>query len=133
MEIVLREKVEFVDRIIKGMNTSKEGSLIDILKAEIKKLQKLNQEYESVLKRKTVARKEESPGKTKYSLQDGSVYVVNRKRRYKYLYDAATGIITYEFETGQVERTFPGGIKEIRFPDGRVVVKTGEKDYDVLT
>lgn len=135
MEMLLKEKVAVIDRIILEMSSRKEeknSSLLEVLREEIKRLHSLNEEYEAALKKKTVSHREDRPGKTKYILRDGSLYVVNKKYRYRYLYDSRTNVVTYEFENGQVERTFPGGIKEIRYPDGKLAVKTGERDYDII-
>lgn len=132
MEALLRDKMQFIDSVIARMKREEPLSVVGLLKEEIRKLQRLNREYENSLRRKSVLQREETEGKTRYRLGDGSLYVVNRRRGYKCLYDKATGVVTYEFGNGQVERTFPGGIKEIRCPDGRVAVKTGEGDYDIL-
>jgi hypothetical protein len=70
--------------------------------------------------------------KIRYHLKDGSTYVVNRENKYRYLYDVGTKIITYEFSNGKIERTFPGGLKEIRHPDGTVTIRNGTKDYDFI-
>jgi len=85
-----------------------------------------------MLHRKRVKTKEETESKVKYVLSDGSVYVIHKTKRYKYLYDAGTGVMTYEFSNGQIERTFPAGIKEIRGTDGKIVIKNAEKEYDVV-
>ncbi|KAH9387028.1 uncharacterized protein NEMAJ01_1924 [Nematocida major] len=132
MEAVLKEKLSAIDRIIERMKEKKEVTLTEVLKEEIERLKKLNKEYEEVLNRKKVKSKEESGGKVKYTLSDGSVYVVHREKKYKYLYDANTSIVTYEFGNGQIERTFPFGIKEIRTPAGKIVIKSSEKEYDVI-
>ncbi|KAI5192173.1 hypothetical protein NECID01_1828 [Nematocida sp. AWRm77] len=132
MEEVLKEKMERIDSLVMRIKENKEATLVDILKEEIEKLKKLNQEYESVLQKKSVRSKEESPGKTKYTLSDGSIYVVHKAKQYKYLYDAATSVITYEFSNGQVERTFPAGIKEIRGPSGEIIIKLSDKEYEVV-
>ncbi|KAI5190982.1 hypothetical protein NEMIN01_1315 [Nematocida minor] len=132
MEAVLKEKLSAIDRIIEKMKEKKEVTLTEVLKEEIDRLKRLNKEYEEVLNRKKVKSREESSGKIKYTLSDGSVYVVHKEKKYKYLYDANTSIITYEFGNGQIERTFPFGIKEIRTPNGKIVIKTSEKEYDLL-
>lgn len=90
----------------------------------------MNDEYQMLLDSKKVINTERKRDKTRYFLKDGSTYVVGRN--YKYLYDAKTRIITYEFANGQVERTFPTGVKEIRHSDGSIVVRCGEKDYDLI-
>lgn len=128
----MKEKISTIDRIIERMREKKEVSLTEVLREEIERLKKLNKEYEEVLNRKKVKSKEEIRGKVKYTLSDGSVYVVHKEKKYKYLYDANTSIFTYEFGNGQIERTFPFGIKEIRTPDGKIVIKSSEKEYDVL-
>jgi len=132
MEEVLKESVERIDRIIMKIKQNKETSLLDLLKEEIDKLKKLNEEYESVLSRKSIKSKEETNSKIKYRLNDGSIYVVDKLKQFKYLYDSGTGIVTYEFSNGQIERTFPAGIKEIRDANGKIIIKTSEKEYDVI-
>lgn len=113
------------------MDKHKNLSVIDILKDEIIKLKKLNDEYKSLLDTKKVVHKDSMNSKTRYYLKDGSTYVV-KHNKYRYLYDAQTKIITYEFYNGQIEKTFPCGIKEIRHPDGSITVKNGAKDYDII-
>lgn len=132
MEGILKERMNTVEGLIERMKKREEVSITELLKEEIEKLKRLNEEYEAVLTRKSVCQKEEKQGKIKYTLSDGSIYVVNKRKGYKYLYDSCTSIITYEFENGQVERTFPGGIKEIRASDGRILIKTSEREYDVV-
>ncbi|OAG29001.1 hypothetical protein NEDG_01140 [Nematocida displodere] len=132
MEEVLKEKVKSIDSIIAKMKTHGEHSLVELLKEEIDKLKRLNEEYETQLSNKTVKNKETTATKTKYTLSDGSIYVINKGKNYKYLYDSNTSVITYEFSNGQIERTFPTGIKEIRRTDGKIIIKTSEKEYDVI-
>lgn len=132
MEVLLKERIRLIDGLIERMRREKEVSIVEILKEEIDKLKRLNEDYESALQRKSVCRKEEAEGKTKYLLSDGSIYVANRAKGYKYLYDSLTSVVTYEFTNGQIERTFPGGIKEIRSPNGKIVIKTPDKEYDIV-
>ncbi|KAI5187235.1 hypothetical protein NEHOM01_2031 [Nematocida homosporus] len=132
MERVLWERIKALDGLIDRMKENKEIGLVEILREEIERLRRLNEEYEEVIQRKRVKSKEESEGKVKYWLNDGSVYVVNKDRKYKYLYDKSSGVVTYEFGSGQIERTFPGGIKEIRTADGKIIVKNSEKEYDIV-
>ena len=132
MEAVLKEKVSTIDRIIARMKDTADSTLMSMLKEEIDKLKQLNKEYERMLHRKRVKTKEETDSKVKYVLSDGSVYVIHKIKQYKYLYDAHTGVVTYEFSNGQIERTFPAGIKEIRGIDGKIVIKNAEKEYDVV-
>lgn len=75
---------------------------------------------------------EHNKGKTRYYLHDGSTYVVSKNNKYKYLYDAKSRIITYEFDNGQIERTFPNGLKEIRYKDGSITIKNGSREYDYI-
>ncbi|KAI5160118.1 hypothetical protein NEAUS03_0886 [Nematocida ausubeli] len=133
MDGILKERLSVIDRLIQKIRDEKEVRVTDILKEEIDRLKRLNAEYEEVLSKKKVKSKEEIKGnKIKYTLSDGSIYVINKKKNYKYLYDINTSIITYEFGNGQIERTFPFGIKEIRMPDGKIVIKSSEKEYDLL-
>ncbi|EIJ88130.1 hypothetical protein NEPAR06_2189 [Nematocida parisii] len=133
MDSILKERLSVIDRLIRKIKEEKEVRVTDILKEEIDRLKRLNTEYEEVLSKKKVKSKEEVKGnKVKYTLSDGSVYVIHKQKKYKYLYDINTSIITYEFENGQIERTFPFGIKEIRMPDGKIVIKSSDKEYDIL-
>lgn len=133
MEAVLKEKIKSIDHLVECMKKARNISALDILQEEIGKLRRLNQEYEGMLRRKAVKEKQETPRKIKYTLNDGSVYVVHKSKKYRYLYDAASSVVTYEFENGQIERTFPSGIKEIRTADGKIVIKESEKEYDVIS
>lgn len=114
------------------MDDPKRQSLIDILKNEILKLKKLNNEYKQLLTDKKIINKEKSKNIVRYHLNDGSTYVINHTKKYKYLFDNKTKIITYEFENGQIERTFPNGIKEIRYADGSIGIRHGNNDYDYI-
>lgn len=105
-------------------------TLIKILKEEIEKLKSLNNEYQLFLESKKVVHKDGKGSKTRYYLKDGSTYVVGKN--YRYLYDAKTKTITYEFLNGQIERTFQNGIKEIRHNDGSITIRNGEKDYETI-
>ncbi|EQB60201.1 hypothetical protein NAPIS_ORF02207 [Vairimorpha apis BRL 01] len=112
------------------IESQKKMSLVEILKNEINKLKELNEQYKEILDSKKVVHKETTKHKTRYFLKDGSTYVVRDK--YRYLYDSKSKIITYEFENGQIEKSFPNGIKEIRYSDGRVIIKNDNKDYDII-
>ncbi|KAI5171029.1 hypothetical protein NEFER03_0431 [Nematocida sp. LUAm3] len=129
---ILLERIKAIDELVERMKKGKEVPLVEILREEIEKLKRLNEQYEDSLRRKSIKTKEEEESKIKYTLSDGSVYVVHKLKKYKYLYDAGNSCITYEFPNGQIERTFPGGIKEIRAADGRIIIKHADKDYDVL-
>lgn len=129
MNILAKDKIAFIESLLTKMD-QKKASVIDILKDEINKLKKLNNEYETFLQSKKVIHTDKNRNKTRYYLQDGSTYVVSKKCRY--LYDAKSRVITYEFENGQVERTFPCGLKEIRHNDGSITIKTGSKDYECI-
>ncbi|KAM0675201.1 hypothetical protein GVAV_000853 [Gurleya vavrai] len=129
MNSIAKEKINFIESLLQKMD-QKKASVIDILKEEINKLKKLNDEYESFLQSKKVIHTDRNRNKTRYYLQDGSTYVVSKNCRY--LYDSKTKIITYEFENGQVERTFPCGLKEIRHSDGSITIRNGTKDYESI-
>lgn len=132
MQNRIKQKVSLIDALIKKMENKDKISLISILKTEIMKLKQLNQEYKKVVQEKKIVHEERKKNKTRYHLSDGSTYVVSHDKKYKYLYDANSRIITYEFENGQIERTFPNGIKEIRYADGSVGIRHGNKDYDLI-
>lgn len=104
--------------------------MTEVLKEEISKLKKLNEQYKVFLSSKNVIHRDKKRDKTRYYLKDGSTYVIGKN--YRYLYDVRTKIITYEFGNGQVERTFSNGLKEIRHSDGTITIKNGEKDYEFI-
>ncbi|KAK1351148.1 hypothetical protein CWI38_0382p0080 [Hamiltosporidium tvaerminnensis] len=132
MRTSIKEKINSIQALIDKMENKKNFSLIEILKEEIIKLKNLNDQYKSYIDTKKVVHTDSLKNKTRYHLKDGSTYVVNKNGKYRYLYDASTKIITYEFSNGQIEKTFPGGIKEIRYPDGTITIRNGEKDYDCI-
>lgn len=105
-------------------------NIIDLLKEEIEKLKNLNTEYKLFLESKKVVHTDKNKGKTRYYSKDGSTYVIGKN--YRYLYDVRSKIVTYEFSNGQVERTFPGGLKEIRHCDGSVSIRNGDRDYEFI-
>ena len=131
MQENIREKVESIDALMKQMDEKKSISVVDILKEEVLKLRRLNEEYRKALEAKRVVHKDQVQSKTRYYLKDGSTYVV-KGNQYRYLYDAKTKIITYDFFNGQIEKTFPCGLKEIRHPDGTITIKNGAKDHDYI-
>lgn len=124
-------KMKYVEELLTKLENREAPSITTLLKQEIEQLKEQINEIKTQSEDKKVVGKEESGSKTRYYLKDGSVYVVKR-REYKYLYDSKTKVVTYEFDNGQIERTFPSGIKEIRKTDGTVVVKTGSKEFDFL-
>ncbi|KAF9764804.1 hypothetical protein NGRA_0267 [Nosema granulosis] len=131
MQEILKSKIDYINKIMNKIETNKRTSLVDILREEIDNLKKLNAEYKSVLDGKKVVHKEVENNKVRYFLKDGSTYVI-KKNKYKYLYDNNTKVVTYEFENGQIERTLPCGIKEIRYPDGSITIRSDDKDYEVI-
>ncbi|EPR77940.1 T-complex protein 10 [Spraguea lophii 42_110] len=132
MERNINEKIDLINSLFMQMENKPGVSLIDILKEEITKLKKLNKEYKELIDGKSIVHTEKRTSKTRYHLADGSTYVVDRNNKYRYLYDVKTKIITYEFPNGQVEKSYPVGIKEIRYPDGTIGVRTGNKEYEYL-
>lgn len=130
MREIIKEKICCINRLMEEIEKNKRPSLVELLKNEIDKLKQLNDQYKEALQSKKVIHKEVNNKKIRYFLQDGSTYVVRDK--YRYLYDAKTKIITYEFDNGQIEKSFPNGIKEIRFSDGSLVIKSDNKEYDVI-
>lgn len=132
MERQIKQKINLLDALIRKMENKQKISLIQILRNEVAKLKELNQEYKRMINEKKVVHEEQNKGRTRYYLNDGSTYVVSADKKYRYLYDAKSRIITYEFENGQVERTFPNGLKEIRYSDGSIAVRNGNKEYDYI-
>ncbi|KAG0441578.1 Centromere protein J [Dictyocoela muelleri] len=130
MQTQIKNKIKTIDALIKQME-HKKGSLIEILRNEIKNLRDLNNEYKKMLEDKKIIHEEKHKNKVRYHLNDGSTYVVSKKG-YRYLYDSTTKVIIYEFSNGQIEKSYPMGIKEIRYPDGSICIKCGEKDYDFI-
>lgn len=129
MQENIKEKIEAIGALMEQIERNKDISVVDILKEEILKLRKLNEEYKNILEAKRVMHKDQLQSKTRYYLKDGSTYVV-KNNQYRYLYDAKTKIITYEFVNGQIEKTFPSGLKEIRYPDGSITIKNGSNDHE---
>ncbi|WUR04199.1 uncharacterized protein VNE69_07265 [Vairimorpha necatrix] len=126
----IKEKINSINRLMEKIESNKKPSIIELLKKEIEKLKELNNEYKDILDSKKVIHKEITNKKVRYYLQDGSTYVIRDK--YRYLYDSKTKVITYEFDNGQIERSYPSGIKEIRFVDGSIIIKKDNKEYDVI-
>lgn len=124
-------KMKYIEEILTRLENKESVSIIDILKGELDTLRQQVVEERNTDEGKMVVGKEENGIKTRYYLKDGSVYVVKGKD-YRYLYDSKTKIVTYEFENGQIERTFENGLKEIRKKDGTIIVKTGPKDYEFV-
>ncbi|KAF5141146.1 t-complex 10 [Vairimorpha ceranae] len=127
---IIKEKINSINRLMEQVESTKKPSIIELLKKEIEKLRELNNEYKNILDSKKVVHKEIEKKKIRYYLQDGSTYVIRDK--YRYLYDAKSKVITYEFDNGQIERSYPSGIKEIRYGDGSIIIKNDNKDYDKL-
>lgn len=124
-------KINYIEELLSKLENHEAPSILEIIKNELNSLRKLADEHKIKSEEKKVIGREDKEGRTRYFLKDGSVYVV-KGRKYRYLYDAKSKIVTYEFENGQIERTFENGVKEIRRKDGSIVVKTGSKDYDFL-
>lgn len=122
-------KINYIEELLSKLENHEAPSIVEIIKKELVCLRKMAEEHRKQSEEKKVIGREDKEGRTRYFLKDGSVYVI-KGRKYRYLYDAKSKIVTYEFENGQIERTFESGIKEIRRKDGSIVVKTGEKDYE---
>ncbi|AFM99117.1 hypothetical protein KMI_02g02740 [Encephalitozoon hellem] len=131
MQENIKEKIDSIDALMKRLEENKNISVVDILKEEVLKLKKLNEEYRKALEDKRVMHKDQLQNKTRYYLKDGSTYVV-KSNQYRYLYDAKTKVITYEFSNGQIEKTFPSGLREIRYPDGSIAIKNGPRDHEYI-
>lgn len=127
----IQYKMKHVDELLTKLESREAPSIVALLQREIEELRALSAQFQQLRDGKKVVRKEERNSKMRYYLKDGSVYVV-KSNEYRYLYDARTKVVTYEFENGQVERTFESGLKEIRQQDGSIVVKNGAKDYEYL-
>ncbi|ELA41442.1 uncharacterized protein VICG_01547 [Vittaforma corneae ATCC 50505] len=124
-------KMKYVEELLTKLENREAPSVTTLLKEEIDRLKQQILELKAKNEEKMVVGKEENGSRVRYYLKDGSVYVV-KGREYRYLYDAKSKVVTYEFENGQIERTFQNGLKEIRKKDGTVVVKTGPKDFDYM-
>ncbi|CAD25742.1 hypothetical protein [Encephalitozoon cuniculi GB-M1] len=131
MQENIKEKIDSIDALMRRLDEDRNISVVDILKEEILKLRKLNEEYKKMLESKKVMHKDQLQNKIRYYLKDGSTYVV-KSNQYRYLYDAKTKTITYEFSNGQIEKTFPSGLKEIRHPDGSITIKNGPRDHEYI-
>lgn len=120
--------------MIKEIDKYQQIDVLKILAEEIEDLKRYQEESNKENDNKRVIKSEESLYKTRFYLKDGSTYVCTKKptKNYKYLYDAKTKTVTYEFENGQVERTFECGLKEIRTPDGKIFIKTQNEEYEAV-
>lgn len=125
-------KIKYIDELLTKLESGEAPSIISILQKEVKDLKALNEQYQAARTNKKVVRRDENSGKTRYYLNDGSIYVV-KNHEYRYLYDADSQTVTYEFANGQIERTFANGIKEIRQKDGSIVIKSSAKDYEYIS
>lgn len=128
---LVRAKLDYIDELLTKLESKEAPSIMAVLRHEMEALRALGAECVKARESKTVVRREEKPTMTRYYLKDGSVYAV-RAKDYRYLYDAQTKTVVYEFANGQIERTFENGIKEIRKKDGRIIIKNGAKDYDYI-
>ncbi|KAM0672927.1 hypothetical protein CWI42_050120 [Ordospora colligata] len=131
MQENIKEKIDSIDALMRRMNGDERVSVVDVLKEEIHKLRRLNEEYKRILDAKRVVHKDQLQNKIRYYLKDGSTYVV-KSNQYRYLYDAKTKVVTYEFANGQIEKTFPSGLKEIRHPDGSITIRNGPNDHEYI-
>lgn len=131
LQETIQIKIKHIEELLFKLENKENITITAILQDELKNLKEMCLEYKKTTEDKKVIRKEESSGKTRYYLKDGSVYVT-RGKEYRYLYDTKTKIVTYEFDNGQVERTFASGIKEIRKKDGSIIIKSNVNDYDHL-
>ena len=125
----IEERISILDSVLGRMETENDG--LSVVEGEVAKLAGLVAQYRDAQGDKKVVRRDFSGGKSRYFLKDGSVYVTHGSK-YRYLYDARSKVITYEFANGQIERTFPCGLKEIRCTDGSIVIKTDANDYERL-
>lgn len=124
-------KMKYIEELLTKVENHEAPSILTIIKNELIELKKAAEEQKKRCEEKKVIGKEEKMGRTRYFLKDGSAYVV-KGRNYRYLYDSKSKVVTYEFENGQIERTFENGIKEIRRSDGTVIIKTGQKEYEFM-
>ena len=131
---VIESKLELIEYLIEQMSKNEVIDALEILKREMDELRKLNEIYIKDQDNKQVVKSEQSLHKTRFYLKDGSTYVVTKRptKNYKYLFDSKTKVITYEFENGQIERTFECGLKEIRTSDGKVFIKTDNSEYEKI-
>lgn len=122
-------RMKYLEELIVRLENKETIDVETLLGHELQTLKQLCEEKIARDESKKVIRKEEKGLKSRYYLSDGSVYVV-KGRNYRYLYDSSSKIVTYEFENGQIERTFANGIKEIRRPDGSIIIKDGQAECD---
>ncbi|KAI5173825.1 hypothetical protein PAEPH01_2049 [Pancytospora epiphaga] len=125
---IIHGRIKYIDEILSRLENKQAPTLLGFLRDEIEQLRTVSTQFQSAKESKKVMRMEEKCGKKRYYLADGSVYVV-KEHEYRYLYDACTKVVTYEFSNGQIERTFESGLKEIRRKDGSIVIKGGSGDY----
>ncbi|OQS54502.1 hypothetical protein EHP00_10 [Ecytonucleospora hepatopenaei] len=131
-EIIL-SKIQTIEKICSQIENN-EVDVVDLLKSELKNLKMIQDSINFEQQNKSVIKAEESLYKKRFYLKDGSTYVITNKptKNYKYLYDAKTKIITYEFENGQIERTFECGLKEIRTNNGQIYIKYKDEGYEQI-
>jgi len=125
---LVHARIKYIDELLARLENKQAPSLLAILRDEIEQLRASSAQCQAAKDSKKVVRMEEKLGRKRYYLKDGSVYVV-KDREYRYLYDAQSKVVTYEFANGQIERTFETGLKEIRHKDGSIIVKSGSGDY----
>lgn len=119
---IIEEKIKTIESLI-NLTKTPSLQLLSLIKNEIETLKNLQKNMPK--SKKKVAHTERKLTKTRYHLEDGSTFVTSNDGSYKYFFDATSKSITYEFGNGQIERTFPNGVKEIRYSDGSVYVKIG--------
>lgn len=132
MKTIIQIKIDIINKIFVKLEHNNKLTILDFLNNELQELNQLIEQFIKKKENKVVIKSEDHFDKTRFYLKDGSIYVVTKKydKNYKYLYDVDTKIMTYMFETGQIERTFENGLKEIRMPDGKIYIKHGPADYD---
>lgn len=131
LQETIQDKMVYIEELLSKLENKENIPVTSVLEDELRSLRLLCIEHKKFDEDKKVTKKEESGSKMRYYLKDGSIYVI-KKNEYRYLYDAKTKVVTYEFENGQIERTFANGIKEIRKKDGSIIIKDGIKDYEYL-
>ncbi|KAF7696527.1 hypothetical protein CDIK_1795 [Cucumispora dikerogammari] len=130
MKELITQKILTIEEIQKTIDETENYKLLKVFKKEVNILKELIKKYKTEIESKKVIYMQTHEDKQKYYLEDGSVYVNGDK--FKYLYNIKDGSVTYQFNNGQLERTFACGFKEIRYADGSIVIKMNDKTQEII-
>lgn len=130
MKELIKQKIRIIEEIQKISDETLNYKIFIALKNEINSLKELIEKYKMEIQSKKVVYIQTLDNKQKYYLEDGSSYVVGSK--FKYLYNSKDGSVMYQFSNGQIEKTLANGFKEIRYPDGSILIKFNDKTQEII-